>query len=145
MQNKYCLFLFLLVSLFGFSQKNIIWQDLAQVNFEEKYFTTYGAYFLYPHFGDALKTMEGKQVTITGFFLNIDPENDIYILSKSPMASCFFCGAAGPETAIELQFDNASDFKTDDAVTVTGVLNLNADDIDHFNYILTNCKAKRAQ
>ncbi|RXG11217.1 hypothetical protein DSM03_11511 [Leeuwenhoekiella aestuarii] len=143
MQNKCCLFILLLVSFFGFSQKNIIWEDLAQINFEEKYFATYGAYFLYPHFGSVLKALEGKEVSITGFFLNIDPENDIYILSKSPMSSCFFCGAAGPETAIELQFDNPSGFKTDDVVTVTGVLNLNADDINHFNYILTNCKAKR--
>ena len=143
--NKICLGLFLLVSFFGYSQKNIIWQDLAQVNFEEKYFETYGEYFLYPHFEDSLKAMEGKQVTITGFFLNIDPENDIYILSKSPMASCFFCGAAGPETAIELQFDNPSKYRTDDVVTVTGILNLNADDINHFNYILTDCTVKRAK
>ena len=41
--NKICLGMFLLVSFFGYSQKNIIWQDLAQVNFEEKYFANKGA------------------------------------------------------------------------------------------------------
>ena len=38
-----------------------------------------------------------------------------------------------------------SDYRTDDVVTVTGILNLNADDINHFNYILTDCTVKRAK
>lgn len=142
MKNRLALILLLLVSFFGYSQKNISWQDLAQVNFTEKYIASYGEYFLYPHFERSLKEIEGQRVTITGYFLNIAPEDDIFILSKSPMASCFFCGAAGPETAIELQFKNTPHFKTDAIVSVTGVLALNADDVDHFNYILTGCIAR---
>lgn len=57
------------------------------------------------------------------------------------MSSCFFCGVGGPETAIELEFKNKPIFKTDDIITVTGTLKLNQDDVEHFNYILTNCKA----
>ena len=91
MKNKRCLGLFLLISFFGFSQKSINWQDLAQVNFEEKYFASYGEYFLYPHFKESLKSLGGQEIKITGFFLNIDPENDIYILSilflHTPIAS----------------------------------------------------------
>lgn len=60
------------------------------------------------------------------------------------MASCFFCGMAGPETAIELQFDLKPTFRTDDIVTVTGILKLNDEDVKHFNYIITNSKAIRA-
>ena len=145
MKTKISLFFLLLVAVVGFGQKSITWKDLAQVRFEEKYFASYGEYFLYPHFEDALKAIDGKQIKITGFFLNIDPDNAIYILSKSPMSACFFCGAAGPETAIELQCDAPSGFKTDEVVTVTGVLHLNADDIDHFNYILTHCSVIHAQ
>lgn len=145
MKSNLCCAIMLLCCLVGYGQKEIGWQNLAQVRFEEKFFPDYDEYFLFPHFKESLKELEGQEVIITGFFLSIDPENDIYILSKSPMASCFFCGAAGPETAIELQFDNPEAFKTDDLVTVTGQLNLNSEDIQHFNYILTNCSVKRAQ
>lgn len=58
------------------------------------------------------------------------------------MSSCFFCGQGGPETAVELHFTDKSNFKTDNIVTITGILKLNRDDVDHFNYILTNCKGK---
>lgn len=52
----------------------------------------------------------------------------------------FFCGGGGPETAIELYFVSKPNFQTDDIVTITGVFNLNSDDVEHFNYILKKCK-----
>ncbi|WP_341220585.1 homoserine dehydrogenase [Polaribacter atrinae] len=55
------------------------------------------------------------------------------------MSSCFFCGVGGPETAVELHFKNKPNFKTDQIVAVTGILKLNRDDVEHFNYILTDC------
>ncbi|WP_245683449.1 hypothetical protein [Pseudotamlana agarivorans] len=124
-------------------QHNITWDTLAQVNFSEKFFPAYGEKFLYPEFLAPIKSLEGKQVTITGYFLNINPDENQYILSKGPMSSCFFCGVGGPETAVELQFSEKPNFKTDDIVQVTGRLKLNADDVEHFNYILTQCKAQR--
>ena len=53
----------------------------------------------------------------------------------------FFCGVGGPETAMELQFTKKPSYKTDTILTVTGTLKLNKDDIEHFNYILTDCEA----
>ncbi|MBS9463948.1 homoserine dehydrogenase [Flagellimonas sp. 389] len=52
------------------------------------------------------------------------------------MASCFFCGAAGPETIIEVNFKEKPPFRTDQIVTVTGILELNRNNVDHCNYIL---------
>ena len=66
----------------------------------------------------------------------------IFILSKGPMSSCFFCGVGGPETAIELEFISKPTFKTDDIITVTGVLKLNSENVEHFNYILTKCSGE---
>ncbi len=124
-----------------FSQQNITWKDLAQVTFTEKYFEDYDDLFLYPEFLDPIKALEGKRITIKGYFLNIEPEEAIYVLSKGPMSSCFFCGVGGPETAMELNFNSKPPFKTDDIIAVTGRLQLNKDDVEHFNYILTNCTA----
>lgn len=58
------------------------------------------------------------------------------------MSACFFCGQGGPETAIELQFSNTKNFETDNIVRVTGTLKLNKDDVEHFNYIFTECKGE---
>jgi len=142
MRNKIVFFLFLSSYLLCFSQQEITWQDLSKVKYTEKYFPDYEDYFLYPEFLPSVKALEGKRITIKGYFLNIAPEEKVYILSKGPMSACFFCGQGGPETAVELQFVNTPSFKTDNIVAVTGTLKLNKVDIDHFNYILTGCKGK---
>ncbi len=140
MKNKiFGLVLFLSCSI-CFSQQEVSWQNLSNVTFTDKYFPAYGDYFMYPKFSSFIKALEGKRITIKGYFLNIGAEEKLYILSKGPMASCFFCGQGGPETAVELQFVNNHIFKTDDIIAITGVLKLNKDDIMHFNYILTDCK-----
>src|SRR5690606_25588238 len=116
------------------------WWGLSRIDYTEKYFPSYGENFLYPKFSEHLKALEGQKVYITGYFLDINPRGKLFILSKNPMASCFFCGMGGPETAVEVQFKHRPNFKTDDIVSITGILKLNADDVQHFNYILTECE-----
>ncbi|WP_405604910.1 hypothetical protein [Polaribacter sp. Asnod1-A03] len=141
MRNKLLFLVFFIFSYCIFSQQIVTWQDLAKVTFTDKYFVAYDDTFMYPTFLAPVKALEGKTITVKGYFLNIAPEQKIYILSKGPMSSCFFCGQGGPETAIELHFIEKPNFKTDDIIAVTGVLKLNQDDVEHFNYILTDCKA----
>lgn len=143
MKNNILSTLFLLICFTSFSQKKITWDDLAKVKFVDKYFPEFEQSFLYPNFSNEVKALEGKEVTITGYFLNLDPEGAVYILSKNPMASCFFCGVGGPETAVELNFIETPPFKTDEIVTITGVLKLNSDDVNHFNYILKTSKSEK--
>lgn len=141
MKNKTLLTIIILYSSFCFSQQKVTWKDLSKVKFTEKYFAKYDDNFLQPEFSSSVKKLEGKQITITGYFLNIDPRGKLYILSKGPMSSCYFCGIGGPETAIELQSSFKQKLKTDDIVTITGTLKLNSIDVEHFNYILSDCKA----
>lgn len=145
MKNKITLFIALVVlSAYScYSQEKVTWDDLAQVKFSEKHFPALGETFLYPEFSQAVKDLEGKEIVIVGYFLNISPAENIYILSKNPMASCFFCGVGGPETAVELQFKEKQPYQTDDLIMVKGILSLNADDVEHFNYILKNCKVEK--
>lgn len=140
MKNNLLITLFLLSSMACLAQKEITWWDLSRIDYTEKYFPSYGENFLYPKFSEHLKSLEGQKVLITGYFLDIDPRGKLFILSKNPMASCFFCGMGGPETAVEVQFKDRPNFKTDDIVSITGILKLNADDVQHFNYILTECE-----
>ena len=139
MKNKILIPFFLLIWSLCFSQQQITWDDLAKVTYTEKFFPSYDDYFLYPEFLPPVKKLAGKKITMTGYFLSIDPEENLYILSKGPMSSCYFCGQGGPETAVELQFTTKPNFKTDDIVSITGILNLNKDDVEHFNYILKEC------
>lgn len=140
MKNKGIYVFFLFVCSCCFSQQNVTWQDLAKIKFTDKYLSEYDAYFMYPTFSASVKVLKGKQITIKGYFLDVVAKENIYMLSKGPMASCYFCGQGGPESAIELEFINKQNFKTDDIVSITGILELNKDDIEHFNYILKECK-----
>ncbi|MDN6291168.1 MAG: hypothetical protein L0J63_12945 [Tetragenococcus koreensis] len=144
MKNK-LLFVIVFLSYFlGFSQQKTTWEDLSKVEYKDKFFPDYEEYFMYPTFLPSVKALAGKQIEITGYFLNIAPEEEIYILSKTPMSSCFFCGQGEPDTVIELQFKETPDFKTDAILTITGTLVLNRDDVEHFIYILEDSKGKLA-
>jgi len=142
MKNKAFLIFFFLSTFFCFGQQNVTWEDLAQVTYSEKYFASYEDFFLYPDFLPSVRELEGELITIKGYFLNIDAEENLYVLSKGPMSSCFFCGQGGPETTIELQFTNKENFKTDNIVAITGRLKLNEEDVEHFNYILVDCEGQ---
>ncbi|WP_010135685.1 hypothetical protein [Ochrovirga pacifica] len=143
MKNNLVLFLFILMSSFSIAQNKLTWEQMAKVTFKEKYLETLDQLVLYPTFPTTLNQLNGKNVEITGYFLDIHPTKKTYILSKNPMASCFFCGGAGPETAMELQFSTVQKIETDAIVTITGKLFLNKDDIEHFNFILRQCKVTK--
>lgn len=132
--------LFFMQSLFA--QTQLSWEDFADIDFEPAYNEIYEIYFLKPTFGEKIKQHQGKEVRITGYFLNIAGDGEVLLVSQNPMASCFFCGASGPESVVEINFKKKPSFKTDDIVTITGNLTLNKFDVDHFNYILNDAEGE---
>ena len=131
------LVILLFVSEIVFAQTEITWDDLADVEFEEIYSEEEEGHILYPHFGFSVRKLAGKQVLIRGHILTIDPSEGYFILSKGPIRSCFFCGAGGPETVVELNLKSKNNnFFMDEVVTIKGTLRLNSDDIYKCNYIL---------
>ncbi len=130
-----------LISNLGFSQsKPDTWTIFAKTKFEPKYYETLGEYLFYPSFSDDLKALAGKEISIQGFYVPFAPEDGTYIIiSKYPMSQCFFCGGGGPESVAEVNFAKSPPkFQVDDLITVKGILKLNADDVDHVNFILEN-------
>ncbi len=141
--NKLYLLLFCCVMFQGvFGQAELTWDDLADVNFEPEYNEKYDVHFLMPKFGETIKSYQGKEVKITGYFLDISGTGEVFLISSNPMASCFFCGGSGPESIIEVTFNEKPPFKTDQIVQVTGVLKLNRNDVDHCNYIMNGVTGK---
>ncbi|NRR92076.1 hypothetical protein HSX10_10910 [Winogradskyella undariae] len=142
MKNNLLYVIVFLSCFLGFSQQKITWEDLSKVDYEDRFFPIYEEYYKYPTFLPSVKALAGKQIEITGYFLNIAPEDGVYILSKTPMSSCFFCGQGEPDTVIELQFKEVPNFKTDAVVVMTGKLVLNRKDVDHFIFILEDSKGE---
>jgi hypothetical protein len=142
--NRLAILVVFFIPLFGFSQVEINWEILSDVEFSETYMEEVGESFLYPYFGSKVRAFEGQQVTLKGFILAIDPDDGYYILSKSPFASCFFCGGAGPETVVELKMKSENNyFRMDELVTMKGILTLNSDDIYQCNYIFKQAELHR--
>lgn len=114
------------------------WHEFAKTKFEPKYYEKLGEYLFHPTFTDALKALEGKEITLEGYYVPFAPEEGNYIiLSKYPMSQCFFCGGGGPESITEVTFKgNPGKFQVDDLITVRGKLKLNATDMEHINFIL---------
>lgn len=120
---------------------HIDWKKLSDVRFTKKLNKELSMYFLYPTFGQTVKDLQNREVQIKGYMIPVDETENIYVLSSQPMAACFFCGGAGPESIIELQFKNSRrKFRTDEVKTVRGILQLNNNDIEHLNYILKNAE-----
>jgi hypothetical protein len=139
--KKYCLIIAITCLASAVSaQKFDAWNEFAKTKFEPKFYEKLGEYLFYPTFTPALKALVGTEITVEGFYVPFAPEDGAYIIiSKFPMSQCFFCGGAGPESVVEVNFKKGGEkFQVDDLITVKGKLKLNTDDIDHVNFIITD-------
>ena len=114
----------------------LTWKILGDVKFNKGNHKDYGE-VMFPKVSLKVKGLNKKKVTVSGFIVPIDNEN--YALSKNVFAACFFCGQAGPETIMGINFkDYKGRIKTDTYVTVTGYLRVNEDNVDDWIYNLDN-------
>ncbi|MDC6366511.1 hypothetical protein PP183_10555 [Muricauda sp. AC10] len=121
------------------SQTYLDWSDLSEgISWESKTDLTI---FKKATFAPTLIALEGQEVIISGYFLALEGTQSVYLLSKNPMASCFFCGNGGPETIIELQFAKKPSFVMDDLLSVNGILRLNRDNPNHCYYRIEKAEA----
>jgi hypothetical protein len=118
--------------------EKLTWEDLTDVEFKDVYVEELDAYYWKPIFGPSVQNLEGKRFHITGYVIPVDLDEDFYVLSRYPYANCFFCGGAGPETVVDLQFNDRAprEYATDERLTFAGELKLNSDDVYQMNYII---------
>ncbi len=119
-------FLFIICLILSFSslyaQKSLSWNVLNTTSYEGK--SVDDNYLMIPNFSDKLiNDFEGKEVIVSGYLVPVDVVLNTYALSQFPTQACFFCGNAGPETAVLLQFSVRPDrFINDKFVSVRGTL-----------------------
>ena len=118
------------------AQSQNFWQVLAEVGFQSK--TDKNGYQVEtPVFSKHLKSYEGKKIRLRGFVIPVNEvgDQDKFMLSSLPFNVCYFCGAAGPETVIEVDSVEKIRFSTK-PIWLEGILELNESDPDHHMYIL---------
>jgi hypothetical protein len=125
-----------------FAQQTITWDQLTDVKFSKKYNADLGIELLNASFGESVKAIDGKQIVIKGYIIPLDPLGTQYVLSRNPMASCFFCGGSGPETVAELRLHPKSirRYVTDEMITFKGTFMLNESNSESLNYVILNAE-----
>ena len=124
------------------AQQTITWDQLTDVKFSKKYDAAFGIELLEATFGESVKALDGKEIIIKGYIIPLDPLGTQYVISRNPMASCFFCGGSGPETVAELRLHPKSirRYKTDEILSFKGVLRLNEKNNESLNYVIVNAE-----
>lgn len=119
-----------------------IWDIFAGVTFNPLLIKELNEYYLVPSFDSRIRSYEGKEVTLKGYYIPTElQDKHTIILSRKPLAECFFCGGAGPESVAEIVFSSpAPSLEVDQIITVTGILKLNEKNVNHMNFILTKSK-----
>lgn len=116
-------------------QDKNFWQTLAEVSFKKE--TRNGYEVEVPQFSKYLKSWNGKKVRVKGYVIPVGEMGDAskFMFSSLPFNVCYFCGAAGPETIMEVETNEKIKF-TSKSIWMEGVLILNDKDPDHHMYIL---------
>ncbi|MBK7231911.1 MAG: hypothetical protein IPH93_06540 [Saprospiraceae bacterium] len=132
--------------LFGFSLQLAIaqseinyWPILAKVTYKKEYDDLLGIKIDKPIFSPELRSLEGKAIQIKGYIIPTDgyKSHKEFVFSAFPYSSCFFCGAAGPETVLEVMALKAIPY-TSEPIEIRGNLVLNNKDINRLMFLLTD-------
>ena len=121
------------------------WELLSDVEIVKGYDEYLGAEVDKPSFSENLISQNGKELVLVGYIIPLEQNGnqDYFILSRFPYQSCFFCGAAGPETVVEVFSDKGIQY-TEDRIQVKGILRLNKDNPMQLFYTLKDCTVEIA-
>ncbi len=141
---KYILFFCVFLACLSYhssvkAQIDPMWTALGKISYETEMNEDLGAEVMIPIFNNEIKALNGKKVRIRGYVIPLEIGEDYFVISAFPFNACFFCGAAGPETVMEIYLKQ--EFKiSSETVTLEGTLKLNDTDLHHLMYILEGAK-----
>jgi hypothetical protein len=118
-----------------------VWKTLGKISYKKEYDEVMGFKIDKPVFGDPVKSLGGKEITLKGYIIPVDgyKSHKEFIFSAFPYSMCFFCGGAGPETVMEVEAVEGIKYTTD-PIVIKGVLRLNDKDINRLMYKITGAK-----
>ena len=120
-------------------QSKSLWKTLGKITYKKKYDELMGFKIDIPVFSEPIKKLDGQVVEVKGYIIPIEgyKSHKEFILSAFPYNMCFFCGAAGPETVMEVEAIEGIEYSAEQAI-LRGELTLNDDDINRLMYLLTD-------
>jgi hypothetical protein len=115
-----------------------VWRTLSKITFVKKYDDLLGFKVDMPVFGEEVKSLEGKEITVKGYVIPVEgyKSHREFVFSAYPYNMCFFCGGAGPETVMEVFADEPIKYSAD-PIIIKGKLKLNDSDINRLMYSLS--------
>lgn len=123
--------------------KSGVWGSLSMVEKTKEYDEAYGYEIEKVVVGAIPKMMAGSEIELDGYIIPLEGKikQSHFMLSFFPYNMCFFCGKAGPETAMQVFLgDDKKVAFTENKITVKGILMINENSEDGLLYTLTNAK-----
>ena len=120
--------LFLVITIHLSAQDKVDhWPTLAMVELESKYDDLLGMIVQKATPTAVPLALNGKEIEIRGYIIALSAKSNLkhFMFSRYPQNMCFFCGAAGPESAMQvfLKSGNSIDY-TSDKVELKGTLSI---------------------
>ena len=122
-------------------QAKDLWLTLGMVTFESKFDPEFMMETKKPKLSVVVEHLDGKEIDIEGYIIPLTGQvnQSHFMLSKYPQSTCFFCGKAGPETAMQVFMkDNKKVKISERKVKVSGTLIINPKDVNSLLYTLEN-------
>lgn len=115
------------------------WGTLSLVTFDRVFNEDWGMEIEVPKVNQIVRQLEGTEIEVKGFIIPLEGkvEQSHIMLSAFPQSTCFFCGKAGPESAMQAFMKDGKKVKySPDKVTMKGILRINEKDISSLLYTL---------
>lgn len=129
-------------------QTDGLWEVFLKLTYEIKFDERIDDIAYIPKFTPEIKKYEGKEIEIKGYILphdltktakGMNGKGEMFMFSAFPAATCFFCGAAGPESVMEV-FPKKPIPYSKYPVKIKGRLELNDKDFLRMSYIIKDAR-----
>jgi len=137
---------YLFIFAFAFSINSVFaqdsaWSSLSMVTKTKSYDPDFGMEIEDIEPGMLAQQLNNTEVKVSGYIIPLTGkiEQSHFMFSKYPQNMCFFCGLAGPETAMQVFTKDEKKLKfTPKKITLTGTLQINKDKASGLIYTLRN-------
>lgn len=119
------------------------WTILAMVDKESKFDDMLGMVIQTATPKAIVEPLNGTEITIKGHIIALAAKTELshFMFSKFPQNMCFFCGAAGPESAMQVFMKDGKKIDyTSNKVVLKGTLNIQKGDPSGLIYTLSNAE-----
>lgn len=122
------------------------WQTLSMVQITKDYDADMGVETIKANFSPIVQALDGTEITVKGYIIPLTGKRkqSHFMFSSLPVNMCFFCGKAGPESAMQVFMkDDKKVAFTEKSISVRGVLRLSQGDGSGLIYTLESAELIR--